>query len=268
MVCLYLKGELASLNVANVEYERVDYRCEASSESDPLGLGGMAYDLPTRLLSTLNTAQLASGITLLKIKGATIYWDQATESRTLDVDADATIEVVDDADTSSLESNNRRLTIRTQGTSTMLMVLVRSADSVNSLTDTTVAERMFNMTTVSVASQYQACSAGKMNFVPATYVNRTTGDTVTMGVGELTIGANVKGSVMTFEFEQQLQAAFPGAFGDFQNYDHVLYCMPAGMSSQWIGYTYGRYVMYCIIGVVVEDGDTIENCSQGKTRIG
>jgi hypothetical protein len=252
VLCVYLRGELVSMSGTDEhEYERVDYRCEALPESDPLGLGGMAYDLPANLLATLDVDILQSGISRLKLKGATIYWDQATQRRTLDFELGATVEVVVDEDTDA----RRRLMIRTQGTSNMLMVLVRSADSVNSLQAKTVAERMFSLTGVSVASQYDACSAGKLNFEPATYVNPTTGQTVNTGVGELYIEANVLGSVMTSEFEQQLQVAFPSAFGDFNSFDHVLYCMPAGMNSEWIGYTYGRYVRatYCIL----------RGCSQG-----
>lgn len=238
-MCLYVRGEQVSMSSdGNHEYGRIDHRCEAFAESDPMEIGGLVYNIPANLLLRVDLNKLQSGITVLKLIGATIYWDQLTNRRTLDADEDIMMEIVPGV--YNVEENGRRLVEGTQGTRSVLIVLVRSVDSVNSLSAETVNERIFGQDRVSFATQYSKCSAGKLNFEPAEYIDNQTGAPVTTGVGELTIPSEVLDSFMSFEIEQQLQLAFPDSFGDFSRYDHVLYCMPAGMANGWIGYTYGR----------------------------
>jgi hypothetical protein len=228
-LCLYLRGEQISLDVAvDREYERIDYRCQTYADE---GESQMIYELPDSVLAKLNVDELRSGISILLITGAATSHNPK-DGYILEVDDDAAVNVVED--------HHRRLTIRTQGTSSVLVVLVRSSDSVNSLSRNFVAGQIFNLSQPSFASQYEKCSAGKMNFRPAKYVNKTTGKNITNGVGEIKIEITVLKSEMTFNIENELLQSFEATFGSVDNFDHVLFCMPAGMSDSWIGYTYGQ----------------------------
>jgi hypothetical protein len=225
---MFLIGKQLTLDNNEHQHVRVDYRCQTyATESNP----PLIYDLPDSVLAKVNVQELQPGVSILHIRGA-IAVHNHIDGYFLDVDEDATVEVRDD-------QNRRVLEIRTQGTSTVLVVLVRSSDSVNSLSQNFTAQQFFARDQVSFASQYDKCSAGKMQFVPADYVNKTTGETIVSGVGEMFIDTQVMGSVMTFGIENMLSESFMDVFGNIDNFDHVLFCMPAGMNSEWIGYTYG-----------------------------
>lgn len=201
----------------NHEHGRKDYRCQTFATEGNLP---MKYDIPDSVLKQLNLHELHSGKSILHIRGASAVHNPA-DGYFLDVDVDATVEV--------LEHSERRLRSRSQGTSTVLVALVRSSDSVNSLGQDFVSEQMFSRDTPSFAWQYDKCSGGKMQFVPA----------AGNGVTELFIDQAVLGSTMTTAIENMLLESLTNSFGGPNVADHVLYCMPAGMQDSWIGYTYG-----------------------------
>ena len=72
-----------------------------------------------------------------------------------DVEADATVE--------ASANSNCRLHNRTEGTSTVLGVLVRLSDSAVNLSEQGfVAEQIFSRDVTSFASRYDKCSGGKL----------------------------------------------------------------------------------------------------------
>ncbi|KAI2495559.1 Gametolysin peptidase M11 [Fragilaria crotonensis] len=188
----------------------------------------MKYDIPDSVLKQLNLQELKSGKSILHIKGASAVHDP-TNGYFLDVSPDATVEV--------LEHSERRLQSRTEGSSTVLIVLVQSSDSVNSLAHEFVSKQIFSRDIVSFASQYDKCSGGKLQFVPAA------GARITNGVTDLFIDQAVLGGTMSTTIENMLLESLVAAFGTPDVSNHVLFCMPAGMQDSWIGYTYGEGIL-------------------------
>lgn len=224
--CLYLRGHEVRMQ-SNHEYDHQDHRCETSPSSEANGRAGMIYDLPQSVVDQLDTDQLSSGISWLRIEGASVHRveEDHSDPDIIVAEEDVTVSVITD-------ERERRLMIRTKGTSVVLVVRVESLDSSVSLPQEEIADRLFGLDRVSFASQYEACSNGVLVFEPAN------GGGVVNGVGTMQLDRNLLGQFMTNQVENELFEQFP--FGSPDDYDHVLFCMPQGMAGDWIGYTYGR----------------------------
>jgi hypothetical protein len=223
VTCLFLIGrQIGFTEDGRHEHFHKDYRCQTFASEGNLP---MKYDIPDSVLKQLTLHELKSGKSILHIKGASAVHDH-TNGYYLDVGPDASVEVS--------EHSERRLLSRTQGTSSVLVVLVRSSDSVNSLTHEFVSKQIFSRDIVSFASQYDKCSGGKLQYVPAG------GERITNGVTDLFIKQAVLGGTMSITIENMLLESLVAAFGTPDVADHVLFCMPAGMRDSWIGYTYGE----------------------------
>lgn len=226
VTCLFLIGrQVGFAEDGSHEHLHKDYRCQTFASAGRLP---MKYDIPDSVLKQLNLQELKSGKSILHIKGASAVHDP-TNGYFLDVSPDATVEV--------LEHSERRLQSRTEGSSTVLIVLVQSSDSVNSLAHEFVSKQIFSRDIVSFASQYDKCSGGKLQFVPAA------GARITNGVTDLFIDQAVLGGTMSTTIENMLLESLVAAFGTPDVADHVLFCMPAGMQDSWIGYTYGEGIL-------------------------
>ena len=222
VICRFIIGRQVSIDQDGYhQRERKDYRCQThASEGTPR----LMYDLPSSILAQLNLNELMSGKSILHIHNAKTVYDPA-DGYFLDVGSNATVEVFDNWD--------RRLHARTEGTSTVLVVLVRSTDSVNSFGPDAAAENVFSSDITSFASQYENCSAGKLKFIPAT------GPNISKGVTEIFIDRRVMGKEMSTTIENTLQTSLLNSLGSVDIADHILYCLPSGMADGWIGYTYG-----------------------------
>eukprot|EP00547_Thalassionema_nitzschioides_P013974 CAMPEP_0194236508 /NCGR_PEP_ID=MMETSP0158-20130606/3726_1 /TAXON_ID=33649 /ORGANISM="Thalassionema nitzschioides, Strain L26-B" /LENGTH=707 /DNA_ID=CAMNT_0038970277 /DNA_START=337 /DNA_END=2457 /DNA_ORIENTATION=- len=223
--CVYLKGSQASIDrYDNTEYDRIDHRCKTSADDEKDGQSEMVYDLPASVLSKLNVSELISGKSVITIVGAKIH----RIPNFLD-DIDKFI-VERNAVVTVDHTNRRQLTLRRKGISSAVMVRVTAKEASTSLSADKLSEKFFSMDNVSVTSQYDKCSGGQFKFEAA----------IPGGVAELFYDEDLKGKSMSFTIENDLLILFQEKYGSTDNYDHILFCMPSGMDSQWIGYAYGQ----------------------------
>jgi hypothetical protein len=119
------------------------------------------------------------------------------------------------------------------GNLTVIAVRVTSNDAEVSLSREELSNSMgfgSSASNVTLASQLNACSAGALTLVPG----------IEGGVGELVIPVNTRG-VPTKNLETLLRNEFVLTFGSEDDFDHILFCMPNGTSTQlnnWIAYAY------------------------------
>ena len=131
---------------------------------------------------------------------------------------------------------------RRKGIKSLLVIRVNGADSRLSLSREDLSKRIFgignNAPAVNVRSQYNACSFGKFQIVPAT------GTGITYGVASVSIG-NVLGK-NPFNLENQVVDVAQRSLGISNlesKFDHVMICMPpgtlyGGTRSNWYAYGY------------------------------
>lgn len=171
--------------------------------------------------------------------------------------------VMEDYDNVQVEfqqGHHRKLTIRTSGTSTVLVLRITSLDSQPSLNASQMSNAAFGTygKSYTLSSVYENCSHSKLRFTPATGAN------IVSGVGEVFIDVNVMGST-PFDLENTVTLAANSKFGTLSTtFDHgqslciglyapfllrnilksclfcyiVIYCMPPGTSGTWQAYGY------------------------------
>ena len=131
-------------------------------------------------------------------------------------------------------SNSRRLTVRTIGTSTVLVLRVSAADRNSSLTSKELSDRIFGTDgdKVNLVSLYGDCSAGKLKFIPAT------GPHILYGVGEIVLPQKISG-MNSVDVDNLVVAVGNAKFGELSTlYDHVMLCLPPGTAGTWLAYGY------------------------------
>ena len=137
----------------------------------------------------------------------------------------------DDDETSSSSDEHRQLQ---QDIRTVLVVRVKSLTD-GSETTPTVSQLQDDVfeDNVCLASQYAACSYGKLQFVPATY-----GNLVSNGVITIAINSDVDG-VSTSTVQSNVVDELDALFGDNVSnlFHHVMLCLPpgtvSGTSTSW-----------------------------------
>jgi len=230
--CLFLEGHLRHTEESQQDDEVV-YRCMTAAHQEGDNMGAMVYDLPSIILKSLNLSEMESGISRLSISGAFLHrTDDFHDVDRIIADEDSTVTVYDDQET------RRKLAVRTRGTRNVIVVRVSGLDTEPQLSRSELETRFFDKSLTTFVSQYQRCSNGALNFVPATFQSAKT--SISRGVGELTIQRKLIGEVMSPTIENELFVLFQNTFGDVDNYDNILYCLPSGLNQNWIGYTYGK----------------------------
>jgi hypothetical protein len=130
--------------------------------------------------------------------------------------------------------HSRRLAIKKNGTSTVLVLRVSAADHQASLSAKDLSNRIFGTDgdKVNLVSMYDACSVGKLKFVPASGAN------IVNGVGEIFLPQNV-GGMNSVDVDNLVVAAGNAKYGELsKNYDHVMFCLPPGTTGTWLAYAY------------------------------
>ena len=129
---------------------------------------------------------------------------------------------------------SRRLAVRRQGISSVLVLRVSSSDAAPTLSAQELSDRFFGTFGESVTFQsiYRDCSFGKMMFQPAI------GTGIHDGVGEVSIGVPLSG-LHSFEVENLANQAAITKFGSMNQFDHVAFCLPRGTAGpEWQAYAY------------------------------
>jgi hypothetical protein len=144
--------------------------------------------------------------------------------------------------TSNHEENERRHLLGVSGTRTILVVRVIANNRATTARESSLASAVFD-DSVNVATQYKACSNGKLNFVKATSKelngNNKAGDTgISRGVTTVRVnlstskGDRAMRNAVTAALNRNFGVSSPGALAD-----HVMYCIPAG-TMDGIAYAY------------------------------
>lgn len=210
--CLYLRGLFVDSSI-------VHHRCSLENN--------FVYNLPPEVVDQLKP-EPQSGVTRLALTGVEIQGDEMVVM--VDKD-DVRVKQYENDDIFSRQGRQHR----SIGVRTMLVIRVQSLDNLDvSWSTSELEDYFFDLTSTTFANQYRQCSAGELVFLPAITSN------VLNGVGDLFININLFNAAMTNAIENLLTAAFAAQYGSVTQFDHVLFCMPSGMSGGWKGYTYGQ----------------------------
>ena len=126
------------------------------------------------------------------------------------------------------------------GEKSVLGIRVIANDESTTSSMSEISDEMFG--TISdphnMKSQYAACSHNQFTVNPFSGTT-STGQTITDGVGEVTIDSNVKG-VDYLGIQNDVTEAAEAKYGDLTQFDHVLLCLPKGTinggSDTWVAY--------------------------------
>ena len=149
----------------------------------------------------------------------------------------ATIHISDNSRVSiSSSAPHRRRLAPSTGVSTVLVLRVTYRGMAPNLSAQKLAGRIFGLGTASIsvnlASQLDACSFGKLQFVPAQ------GDGIEHGVAEISIDEKVDGDYAVQALENLVVDKANGLFGKLRDhFEHVMIVMPdAGLKHSGRGY--------------------------------
>ncbi|CAB9503568.1 expressed unknown protein [Seminavis robusta] len=134
------------------------------------------------------------------------------------------------------------------GTRTVLALRVSFLDTEPSYSAEFLGQTLFGADngTITMQSQFEACSFGKLQLTPAQDEVHSNGEyTIANGVAEITVPRNTTEVGLTRWYaERAARAEAERLFGDLElAYDHVLFCMPNGIPytddrSFWVAYAY------------------------------
>jgi hypothetical protein len=187
---------------------------------------GGQYFVPIMGIDESQLDNIKSGETTLVAEGA-VFLDGA-----LQIPADGQIEfgTIDENDERRLRQKRRR-SLSTTGTKSVLVVRVNAADKSTSARASELSNNIFGTSgdTVTMKSQYNQCSYGKLQFEP--FVGRTEKGVYVDGVIDVNIGNSVSGSDRT-NIESAVVVAAKNLVGNLrEDFDHVMLCLPSGSSS-------------------------------------
>ena len=136
----------------------------------------------------------------------------------------------------SLEEDRRRLVT---GEKTVLALRVVAPDSSTTSIESTISDEIFGTSgdNINLSTQYDACSYGKLTFVPFNGIT-STGVSITDGVATVDITQNVNGAENGV-IRDAVTAEATTKFGSLSSqFDYVMQCLPPGTSGSWIAYAY------------------------------
>ena len=213
--------------------DRDEIRCELIDD-DVTKAGGRYFVSIVGLVSG-SLDNIDSGVSTLAADGA-VFLDGA-----LQIPADAAIELgsIDDIINESddggllrwrkLRSRQKSRKLAVTGRKKMLVVRADAKDHSTTADMATLSNNIFGTAgdTVTLKSQYDACSYGQLIFEP--YEENG-------GVVEVDIRGKVEG-VDKFRVEDLMIAGAEEITGGLEQFDHVMLCLPPG-TGDWIAYAY------------------------------
>ena len=201
------------------EEDEVNLICETMGEEDSFLFSLEGHNLPP-------TSDVESGRTVLLISDAILQPD----TMSLHVPEEATVEF----EPLPLVPQNRMLNSWTIGERTVLAVRVVAADKSSSYSEEGLSNKIFGTygDKMTMSSQFEACSYGKLKFVPleGTY----NGVEINNGVVTVTLSNSVAGS-NRHVFEYYTLEALKEIFGPWDSTtntwiaDHVMIAFPGGL---------------------------------------
>jgi hypothetical protein len=219
--CLYYKAKIRLNKATMTHVDEIMHMCR---------IEGINYAFPDTLLSRLEELSLQSGITTLQVQGL-----NPNESNSM-LDLTSNHE----HPTINILSHNRNLVSsqRTTGNQSLLVVRVISSKDAKMLEPSLSIEQLRNQmfgdrsnpSRVSLKSQYAMCSDDNLNFIPASY------DGNDSGVSNLIVNRSMKNTDFSLQMENIVMKAFKDKFNGRAQYDYAMFCLPQGMSKEFLAY--------------------------------
>lgn len=229
------------------EYQDADkdqeFKCILVTDQDHTDSTMYSLDLPSDFVNA--HPHLGTGETFVSItKGRPVWEPGSMQPPSIAIPTNATITVVDPPDHARRRLETHREN-RTHGNKTVLVLRITSLDGAVKLSKETLSERIFgigaNSPKRTVTSQYNNCSFGKLNLVPAQ------GQGIVNGVAEISIPSN--NFNVNPEYLEPLAVreaeALLGIDDLEASFDHILFVFPYGTLRQ--GYRPDWYA-YAVIG--------------------
>jgi hypothetical protein len=210
------------------------YRCLTRETQEGDGESEMSYtlNLPSYFVNA-NKAKLDTGVSNICIPGGSAVRNEFSKPDFVVIPSGSSIKFVE-----GRARHVRRLA--QSGNRTTLIVRVSSSNATHTDSAVILANAAFGVggQQISMSSQFNSCSAGKLNFVPASGFN-----VISNGVVELLLNENP----MTIAGKTLL-----GVSDLYSTFSNVIFCMPygttfkAGGSNDWLAYAYvpGQFSYY------------------------
>ena len=133
-------------------------------------------------------------------------------------------------------NSNRRLAV--SGTKQVLAIRANGLDTSTTSNKETISDKIFGTggDKLNLRSQYAACSYNKLDFVPYSGVT-SAGEYIENGVVEVNVTETINGTSSDTIMVAMLQAAFE-KYGDLEEPDHIMLCVPPGTTGGWLAYAY------------------------------
>lgn len=266
--CLYCTVAVVDVMLADFQgYE--SYRCLTDESQEGDGESEMSYrlNLPSYFISA-NKGLLDTGLSTICIKGGSAVRTEFGSPDYVIIPPGANIRVV--------QSRARQRRLLTTGSRSVLLVRVSTPNETYVDSTAVLANVTFGIggQQTHLASQFSACSAGKLTITAAAGFPNTIVD----GVMELKLSSTVKGANVR-NLENSLVTMVKDALGvsDLKTtFDNVLFCMPPGTLDQkggnWLAYTYqlgsfsyynnGQSASSCVCTAITTALDFSQFCSR------
>ena len=125
---------------------------------------------------------------------------------------------------------------------TVLTIRVNAADLSTTVPTSKLTEKIYGSNLgFSLRSQYEACSLGKLVFIPFEGATKT-GEEISNGIGEVNITNNANGTSAIL-FTQVVESATTKKYGDLgSQFDNVIFCLPPETvvdgDKDWMGFAF------------------------------
>jgi len=123
----------------------------------------------------------------------------------------------------------------TIGTRTVLVVRIVAKDAATNASASLLRDSVFGIDgdVLNLKSQYDACSFGKLKFLPA---SNDTG--IVNGIAEVKINQGVKLRSSCNVLNAAISELEKSINSTYTSFDHVMFCIPPGTREDWIAYAY------------------------------
>jgi hypothetical protein len=219
--CLYYKAKIRLNNATRTHVDGIMHMCR---------IEGINYAFPDTLFSRLEELNLQSGISTLQVQGLNPNESNAM----LDLTSNHDLPKI------NILSHNRNLisSQRTTGNQSLLVVRVISRKDSEMLEPSLSINQLRNQifgdpsdpSRISLKSQYAMCSEENLNFIPASY------DGNDSGVFNLIVNRSMKNTDFSLHIENIVTKAFEEKFNARARYDYAMFCLPQGMSRDFLAY--------------------------------
>ena len=221
------------------------YRCLTLETQEGDGESEMSYtlNLPDYFINA-NKVTLDTGVSNICIPGGSAVRNEFSKPDFVVIPSRASITFVE-----SSAGHVRRL-VQT-GTHTTLMVRVSAPNETHKDSAVLLANATFGIggQSYSMSAQFNSCSAGKLNFVPASGFNVISNGVMELLLNESVVGKNIYdlGNPMTIAVKTLL-----GISDLYSAFSNVIFCMPFGTtngvggSNGWLAFAYlpGQFSYY------------------------